>query len=246
MESISEDAFLSDIKKNFSNNQKKQLEKLIPLIGEEAAISLIGIPKGSKTETEVVAHIISDFKPFEIFSFRPTPRKVVLQGVFQNNNYIVRIHPQYYITQPAIISGSKEQYWEMDLAIELHKKFNNDFIRIATFGFEYDGHIGHYVESEIKKNYLRNAGIMYQEGFMPIHIAPEHWKKYQDFYKETMMKHFYKRIEEVEMMQSYRVKEMYLQQIDTPELIIVGEGLIKQAIPLTPDNISKYDFQTSN
>ena len=231
-----EEVFLDKIQESFSHNNKKQLQKLTPFIGSKAATSLIGMPKGSQKETEVVAHIISDFKPFEIFSFRQTPRKVVLEGVFPNNaNYIVRIHPQYYIAQPKIISNDKkDNYWEIDLAIELHKRFDNDFIRVAIIGFEYDGHDAHYLESKIKKNYLRDTGIMYQESFIPIHIMPEHWKKYgEKLYKDTMMKHFHKRTVEIEMIQRYKLKEMYLQQKDTPELIVVGEGRMRQAIPLT-------------
>lgn len=234
--------FLSEVEKDFSNNQRKQLARLAPRLGKDVAVALIGMQgRTSRAEIDFIAEIISPFKPFKIYSFRKQPRKIVLEGVGPEG-HVIRIHPQYAILQPEILSTSKnQQYWWVDLAVELHKQFDGDLIRLAAVGFEYDGHDAHFIESKIKKSYVRDVGIMYQEGFQPMHIAPEHWKKHPNLYIDTMVRYFWKRIREVQVLDLQALKKMYLEQVDTPEFVVIGSGGVKRAIPLVRELDELYN-----
>lgn len=235
--------FLREVEQDFSNNQRKQLERLAPELGRDIAVALVGMQgRTSRAEIDVIAEIIRPFKPFRIHSYRAQPRKIVLEG-FGPEGHIIRIHPQYAILQPEILSTSpKQQYWWVDLAVELHRKFKNDLVRIAVVGFEYDGHDAHYLESKIKKSYVRDVGIMYQEGFQPMHIAPEHWKKHPNLYIDTMIRYFYRRIWEVQALDLHVLKKMYLEQVDAPEFVVIGSGGIKRAIPLVREIDQIYNI----
>jgi len=63
------DAELEKLQKSFSNNQKKLFQRIEPITSRRVAIGLIslqGVEKTSQSEIEVIASLISQFKPLEI------------------------------------------------------------------------------------------------------------------------------------------------------------------------------------
>ena len=161
---------LKDISANFSNKQKKLVEKIKLLVGEKVAIALVsmqGVNGTSQAEIEVVANIIGIFDKLEINKLIDSPRSIVIQGIYLKD-YFVEIKPQYKVAT-----------YSIDLAIFLYCKDN----KIASVGIEYDGHISHYVESNIKKAYKRDLTVLSNSDLPLIKISPEQKKNISDITK---------------------------------------------------------------
>jgi len=181
------DEQLKFLQTSFSNKQHKLLKEIIPLVGLAAAtalVSLQGVERASQAEINVIAHIISQFNPITVDFFQYSPRRISLKGQYPNNHTIL-ITPQYKVDN----RNANSPPWAIDLVIDLLILIANKTIKIATIGIEYDGHIAHYVESEVKRSYIRNAHILSVEGVPLIRISPESWKKEPEFFKKCIRKY---------------------------------------------------------
>lgn len=191
---------LDEVKKGFSNKQRKIFGQINLLVGRDAAIGLIslqGVERTSQAEIKVIANLICQFTPLEIVVFNKSPRRVVLSGKFAKG-HSVQIIPQYKVEN----LNTKAQPWAIDLVIELHRSIGSEFVKIAAIGVEYDGYPSHYIESKIKSTYQRDIGIVYKNGILPIRISPESWKKDPYIIKKAIKKYFEHQIKIIEEVQS--------------------------------------------
>ncbi len=195
---------LKKIEKNFSNKQNKLLQKIEKLIGREASIGLIslqGSEQTSQAEIEVIANLITQFQPIKISEFQETPRHITLEGHLDNWHPLT-ISPQYKIQN----TSPNSQPWAIDLALHLNRIIGQDTIRVSSLGIEYDGYPSHYIESNIKKTYLRDTAISSESGIQSIRISPESWKRDPDFFKKAIKKYFNHSIKTVDQIQLSTIK----------------------------------------
>lgn len=221
--------FRKDFSRLFTSNQKKRVSKLSRIIGETAAIALIGNEKTSKIEIEVVAEIISHLNPLNIYSYKMRPNKAVLSGRTHQGN-LVHIHPQFRVPKPQrITDGSRQDYWYVDMAIQLYSR-RDENICIGLWGAEYDGHPQHFLESGVEKSHFRDVVMENEIGMRPIHITKEYWAKHPQEYKDNMIRYFERRNYETETLSMEDLRLSYFNVFVSPELEITGEGPIKDAI----------------
>ena len=198
---------LTKIQDGFSNKQKKLFDKIQLLIGEEASIALIslqGVERTSQAEIEVIANLISQFKPIKIINFIDSPRQIILSGQVPTKGHIVKIIPQYKVKN----INPKSQPWAIDVVFKLYRDIGDRSVEIATIGVEYDGHPSHYVESKIKSTYKRDIGIVSETGIQSIRIYPELWRKDPDFIKKAINKYFKRQIKTTEKVQVNTIKAL--------------------------------------
>lgn len=223
------DNFRRDFSRLFSNNENKLVEKLIPLVGESAAIALVGNEKTSKSEIEVVAKFISNFSPLNIYSYKTTPRKAVLSGRSYQGN-LVHIHPQFRIVKPPRVTENKRQdYWYVDFAVQIFSK-RIPSVCIGLWGAEYDGHTAHFVESGVLKSHFRDVVMENEIGMRPIHITKDHWKKYPNEYINNLLLYIDRRNAETESLSDSDLNMCYFNLFESPELEVVGNGPVKQGL----------------
>ncbi|HCF2356998.1 TPA: zinc finger-like domain-containing protein [Pseudomonas aeruginosa] len=207
------DVSLKKIEKNFSNKQNKLLQKIEKLIGREASIGLIslqGSDQTSQAEIEVIAVLIAQFQPIKISSFQETPRHITLEG-YLDSGHPLTISPQYKVKN----TSPNSQPWAVDLVLHLNRIIGQDTIRVSSLGIEYDGYPSHYIESNIKKTYLRDTAIASESGIQSIRISPESWKRDPDFFKKAIRKYFNHSIKTVDQIQLSTLKvtkEPYLKR----------------------------------
>ncbi|EGQ8156570.1 hypothetical protein [Vibrio alginolyticus] len=227
------DEKLTELSKGFSNKQKKLLGRIEPITNRQVAISLIslqGVEKTSQAEIEVIANIISQFKPLEIVDIQESPRHIFLCGNFKK--HYVYIEPQYKVLN----INPKAQPWSIDLVLKLQRKIGSDLVEIASIGIEYDGHVSHYVESNIKSTYKRDVEIIAKNGIQSLRISPELWKKnFQDI-KKAIKKYFEHQIRIIENVQLSTMNALDSSQndsvYDTTCPVCLGESVI--ALELCP------------
>ncbi|EPM1554527.1 hypothetical protein L4O92_005536, partial [Pseudomonas aeruginosa] len=121
------------------------------------------------------------------------------------------ISPQYKVKN----TSPNSQPWAVDLVLHLNRIIGQDTIRVSSLGIEYDGYPSHYIESNIKKTYLRDTAIASESGIQSIRISPESWKRDPDFFKKAIRKYFNHSIKTVDQIQLSTLKvtkEPYLKR----------------------------------
>ncbi|EGQ8609183.1 hypothetical protein GNT15_24405 [Vibrio parahaemolyticus] len=204
---------LEQIRKSFSNKQKKLLERIEPITNRQVATSLIslqGVEKTSQAEIDVIANLISQFKPLEIIDLQDSPRHIILRGHMSQGHYVY-IEPQYKVLN----TNPKAQPWAIDLVLKLYRTIGNDLVEIASIGVEYDGHISHYVESKIKSTYKRDAAIICKNGIQSLRISPELWKNNSEDIKKAIKKYFEHQIKVIENVQLSTINTLSYSQDDS-------------------------------
>lgn len=224
-----DERFREDFGRLLTNNQKKRASKLSGIIGETAAIALIGNERTSKIEIEVVAEIISHLKPLNIYSYKMQPNKAVLSGRTCQGN-LVHIHPQFRVPKPQrVTEGNRQDYWYVDMAIQLYSR-RDENICIGLWGAEYDGHPQHFLESSIGKSHFRDVVMENEIGMRPIHITKEYWEKHPQEYRDNMAKYFERRNHETDNLAMEDLRLSYFNVFVSPELEITGDGAVKRAV----------------
>lgn len=236
--------FLQDVFNSLSGKQKNHLQKLEKIIDRPIALGLLSMqPTASAKEVDMIAEMLSLFLDVRIYSTRTNPRQVIFKGV--HKNICIRMHPQYIIKKPkdhphySGKNNSPNNYWAIDLAIEL---LINNF-RLAVLGIEYDGHVAHYVESNIKRSYIRDWGIFSVEGFVPLRISPDQWKLHSEWYKKVILKHLDREAKKYGPPISNAMLNFNREQDSVPDFIIQKEGASFIAIPLTRELIEANEFK---
>lgn len=179
---------LNEIKKSFTNNQRKLYKKIEPLIGSDASIALVNLKNYERTsiaELNVIANLIKQFHPIKIVTFNDSLNQLTFSGKGPKGHSI-KILPQYKVKN----SIYKSHPWAIDLVVELHRKIGFEIVKIASIGIEYDGYPAHFLENNIKKTYLRDVAIASNEGIQSIRIAPEAWEKDPNQFKLAIKKYF--------------------------------------------------------
>ncbi|MFY8326328.1 hypothetical protein [Pseudoalteromonas sp. ZZD1] len=203
---------LNDIVSGFTNNQKKLHKKITPLVGNDVSIALVnlkGTEQTSFAELEVIANLISQFRPLQIVDLS----QLILSGK-GSKGHTVKIIPQYKVKN----SINNSHPWAIDIVIELHRKIGFEIVKIASIGVEYDGYPTHFLENNIKKTYLRDTAIASDEGILSIRISQDAWKKDPNQFKIAIKKYFEHQIKIAEQVQSSTVNVTRLDQSITETL----------------------------
>lgn len=223
------ESFKRDFSRLFSNNKRKLVEKLSPSLGDVAAIALIGNERNSRTEIEVVADIVSNLRPLDIWSYKLRPNKAILVGRSYQGN-LVRVHPQFRIQKPQRITANNQiEYWYVDLAIQVFSR-RDEGVCIGLWGCEYDGHPAHFVESGIIKSQFRDVVMENEIGMRPIHITKEYWSKHPREYIRNLLTYIDRRNFDTDSLSEENLKLSLFNIFEAPELDLVGEGPVKQGI----------------
>lgn len=207
---------LARIAGKFSNKQQRLYNKISGLVGSDVAIALVsmqGVNSTSQQEIVFVANLIGDFSPFFIASYTESPRSLILEAEIQGR-YRLRIYPQYTVRQPDTCRTNRSKPWSVDLVLELLVEVNNVRHQIGIVGYEYDGHVSHYVQDGVRESYKRDAGIMQEAGFNPVRISPEGWKSNPKHYVESLRKYIRRSILKFESIQASISKAALSQEKD--------------------------------
>lgn len=186
--------FLQSVEDKLSGKQKKHLIKMEEILPRFIALGVLGMNlRSSARELDMIADILASFSDLSIYSVRHEPRQVVFDGVYKG--FVVRFWPQYIVKKPNdhpmfSVKMPQSNFWAIDFAIEV---LRCDF-RIAVIAIEYDGHPNHYIESGIKKSYLRDWGIFDSEGFVPLRVAPDQWVVHPKYYKDAILRNIDRKI----------------------------------------------------
>lgn len=211
---------LARIAEKFSNKQQLVYKKIRNLVGSDAAIALVsmqGVSSTSQQEIVFIANLIGDFSPFSIASYTNSPRTLILEAEVQNR-YQLRIFPQYTVRQPDTCRTNRSKPWSVDLVLELLVEVNNMQHQIGIVGYEYDGHVSHYVQDGVRESYKRDAGIMQEAGFNPIRISPEGWKSNPRHYVESLKKYIRRSILKFESIQANTHKTALSQEEEDEDI----------------------------
>ncbi|WP_447018142.1 hypothetical protein [Shewanella algae] len=184
---------LDKIKEKFSRKQEKISEEIEPLVGKDVSIALTGLKNTERTsfyEIRVIATLMSAYAPIKIESFSSDNTPLILQGEGPRG-YAVKIIPQYKVKNTI----QNAPPWSIDLVLELYRKQGADLDYIASIGVEYDGYPTHFLESNVKKSYLRDVGIVSETGIQSIRIAKEAWEKDHSLFITAIKKFFEHKIE---------------------------------------------------
>lgn len=198
------DQKFDDVIKGFSNKQQRVYKKIQGILGSDVAAALVsmqGVSNTSQQEIDFVANLISSFAPYQIVSYKRVPTSLVLEAVV-NRTYKLRVYPQYSVRQPDTCRTSRSKNWFVDVVLELFATINNIEHQIGIVGYEYDGHIGHYVQDGVRDAYVRDAGILQEKGFNPVRVSPEGWKANPTHYIKSLEKHIQRSIIKFERIQS--------------------------------------------
>lgn len=197
-----DNSVFESIKNKFSGKQKKFFEKIEKIIDYRVAIVLTsqqGVSGTSRAEIEFVVNLIKGFKPLSVDEFELKPRRLVIVG--RIGLYKVKIYPQFPVAQPEYHDEKMRYNWSVDVVTELYACVGGVFECISIVGYEYDGHISHFVESTVKKTYIRDAIIFGEKGFNPIRVYPEQVKNNPEAFGKALLKHFNKEINKFEKLQ---------------------------------------------
>ncbi len=227
--------FLRKVEASLSEKDKKRLKKLSSSVGRDNAVALLGMhSRTSAAEIEMISEIMASFEDVRIFSVRHQPRNVVFEG--EGAGFKVRLHPQYVVGKPVDHPHySKERpqdnYWYIDFAIELGRYYSGNWIRAAVVAIEYNGHIAHYVESNIRKSYMRDWGVFDQCGYVPLKVTPEHWRNQGGYFMKSINRHL--KHHAIDMIywsrefMEYRIRN----QLETPDFVVQEKGGFLYAVP---------------
>ena len=158
-------------------------------------VAMQGVRGTSQAEIETMANVIILFDSLEIIKLNKSPLYLVIKGKFLIK-YLVNIIPQY----------SSGRY-SIDLVIHLYKLIDNEECSIASIGIEYDGHVAHYVESNIKRSYIRDANIISNNGIPLFKISPEQ-KNNIEFVRKSIKKYFKNQIRKISRIQKNTVSDI--------------------------------------
>lgn len=211
---------LEKIAANFSKKQKLIYEKINAIVGSEVAIALIsmqGVSSTSQQEIVFVANLISEFAPFKISSFSESPRALTLEAKVQGR-YRLLVYPQYTVIQPDTCRTNRSKPWSVDVVLELFAEINGIEHQIGIVGYEYDGHVSHYVQNGVLESYKRDAGVMQEVGFNPVRVSPDSWKSNPKHYIESLKKYIRRSILKFEKIQSNTIKAALNQNGDYDDL----------------------------
>ncbi|KAF7764857.1 hypothetical protein PCIT_b0945 [Pseudoalteromonas citrea] len=207
---------LDEVAESFSNNQQRVFRNIKDSVGSEVAIALVsmqGVSNTSQQEIDFVANLIAPFSPFKIKSYIVSPKSLELEAVVENS-YKLRVLPQYTVRQPDTSRTNRSKNWSVDLVLELFTEIGDREYQIGIVGFEYDGHSDHYLESGVKKAYIRDAGILQEKGFNPVRVSPSGWKNNPQHYVKALKKFVRRKIIEFEKIQSASIKEALPYEVD--------------------------------
>lgn len=229
---------LQEYRKKFTNNQLDLAKEIEVRLGVDIAnclVSLLHFERTSQKEIDVISRLIEQFKPLKVEVFSDTPKKVIIGGYGPKKHHRVEIIPQFKVKNPF----PKGRIWSMDLVINLYRHIDLQYIEICSIGIEYDGDPSHYLESGIKKAYLRDSSIASDKLIQPIRICPDDWKKDQKYFITVIKKYFEKSIQRAEKIQYHTVKGLIgatKVESQKPRLekcpICIGEGVL--ALDLCP------------
>lgn len=212
---------LEKVIKSFSKKQLDLVDKLIPQIGKDVAISLVSIRgKTSFAEIRVISRVIAQFEQLKVYSYRSSPAKVIIEGKGPGKS-IIRFYPQYRINKPSFMKGAGQQYWEIDLLIEMLIPSSKGEVSCYQLVIEYDGYVSHYVESGVKSDYIRDLGVLYEKGAHTIRISPDGWKDYSNEYVDIISKQIKEQYQLFEFFTEEKLNNISLELFDEPELEII-------------------------
>ncbi|EMC0409336.1 hypothetical protein VBP81_003363 [Vibrio fluvialis] len=123
------------------------------------------------------------------------------------SKYKLRVYPQYTVKQPDTSRSPQSKNWSVDLVLELIAFIQSEEHQIGIVGYEYDGHVSHYVQDGVREAYVRDAGIFQEKSFNPIRVSPEGWKKNPKHYIKSLEKYIRRSIIKFENIQSASVHE---------------------------------------
>lgn len=225
-----ESKFMSDFGSLLTQNKWKQVDRLEPLVGRMAAIALIGNERTSRDEITVLTTIISSFQPLNLYSYKMSPNKAVLSGRSPQGNRVL-IYPQFRIEKPEriITRPNRTEYWYVDIAIKIFSRKDSD-ICIGLWAAEYDGHPQHLIESGITFSHFRDVVIDNVIGMRPVHITKNFWSSNTKEYIDNLSLHIDRANQSTDCLSLINLRSVYSNSYDSPELEIVGDGKIKEAI----------------
>lgn len=172
----------------FSNREWALFWKIAPLIGAEIAGLLIAM-KGrggvSFKEIEIGSILLSEFEQLKVYSYREKPREVCIDGKFFNGE--IRFTPQMRVNY------DENQDYIVDYFFDLYIPVCDDWLKIETIILEYDGHVGHFVESSIKRSQIRELRLMISSNGNIAHFHDEMWND-QDI-RRDIFKYIYGKFE---------------------------------------------------
>lgn len=228
------DRVLKEVAEGFSNNQERVCKKIKELVGLEAAVALVsmqGVSNTSQQEIDFVANLISTFGPYKITSYKRFPKHLELEALV-DGAYKLRVHPQFKVRQPDTTRTPRSKDWSVDLVIELIAFIDKQEHQIGIVGFEYDGHVSHYVQDGVREAYVRDAGILQEQGFNPVRVSPEGWRANPKHYVKSLGKYISRSIVKFEKIQADTASEInrglpdndYLYEAPEPCILCIGKG----------------------
>lgn len=212
---------LEKIESKFSNKQQRIHSKVQKILGWQVSVALVsmqGFRGTSQEEIKFISELISDYQPLSIRHYSESPKSLIIEGVFAGA-YPVYIYPQYEVCQPDSFRNTKGKNWSVDVVLKLYTKIGDEPHQIAIIGYEYDGHISHYVQDEVRKAYVRDAGILQAEGFNPVRISPEGWRSNPDHYKKSLSKFFNRKALEIGAIQAKTIRHAVASNADESEVL---------------------------
>lgn len=221
---------LDRYRQKFSKNQLELANKIELKLGRDVAtclVSLLIFERTSQREVGVVAELIEQFNPVEIKEFTENPNKITLTG-YGPKLHKVEIAPQFKVENPF----PNGRTWSLDLVIKLYRKIGGDHIEICAINVEYDGDPSHYLESSVKKSYMRDSSIASELSIQTIRISPDAWKKDQKYFVKAIKKIFEHSIKTIEKVQRHTINNIQThsaflnesKRVECP--ICIGEGML--------------------
>ncbi len=192
----------------FTGNELNLFKKIEKRLGRDVACCLVSLKHFEMTsikEIEVISQLIEQFKPLSVSAFidnPPNARKVLISGRMEKHHKI-EILPQLKVKNPF----PKGRQWSIDLTIKLYRLIGRQYVEIGAVGIEYDGDNSHYLESGVKKAYLRDSHIA-TENIQIIRISPDAWDADSNYFKKTIKKFFENKIKFAEKIQSHTIKSI--------------------------------------
>lgn len=195
---------LTQYREKFSRNQQDLADKIGVRLGKDVAtclVSLLMFERTSKREIGVIAKFIEQFKPLEVSGLAESPYKIKLTGLGPKDHR-VDIFPQFKLKNP-LPNG---RVWSLDLVVKLYRQIGDIYFEICAINMEYDGDPSHYLESGVKKSYVRDVAVASELFAHVIRVSPEEWERDSQYFIKAVKKLFENSIRRTEKLQRYTLE----------------------------------------
>lgn len=180
---------------------------------------------GSKDELKFLVGLICNFKNIAFHGYVNGTNGIELSAKYAEDEFSKNYYLIFSFQHRVKNVTPKSPDWRCDIVVSVYANSPIENQKISSIAFEYDGHVRHYVESEIKKQMRRDAHIFEKESLPTQRVSPELAKNDPDLYRRAIKKYAHNHI------------SIHRKTVDATLSKLMETGFTIQQAPLTePQN----------